>query len=253
MVLWSLVDRRELVDRAQARLHGFEVLLLRHQVALVQDQSIGEGHLLHTFIFGALRLLLVQVLHDVLRIDQGNNPIELAERRDLVIHKKRLRDRRRVGHARRLDDDRIESQLAGLHTLRELLEHGDQVLPDGAADAPVHHLEELLILLNLGVTCEQRVVDAHVAELVLDDGDLLPVRFVRQDVIHQRRLPAAEVAGEDGDGDAGVRFGHGRVEYGGERGARTSVGVFFARTTTRGVRLGCDGAFAGFPDAVACV
>merc|ERR1719478_1106486 len=52
-----------------ARLYGLQIFFFGHQVALVQDQSISEGHLLHTFILGALRLLLVQVLHDALRID----------------------------------------------------------------------------------------------------------------------------------------------------------------------------------------
>ena len=46
----------------------------------------------------------------------------------------------------------------------------------------------------------QGVVNAHLSELVLDDRELLAVRR-RQDVVEQRRLAAAEEAGEDQDGD----------------------------------------------------
>jgi len=42
------------------------------------------------------------------------------------------------------------------------------------------------------------VVDVFFAELVLDDGDALTVRF-RQDAFEQRGLAAAQKTGEDGD------------------------------------------------------
>merc|ERR1719421_1851118 len=84
--------------------------------------SLSAKATLHTFILGAFRLLLVEVLDDVLRIDQRNDPIELAERRDLVVHEERLRDRRRVGHARRLDDDRLD-RFAAFMSLLQLLQY----------------------------------------------------------------------------------------------------------------------------------
>ena len=84
-----------------------------------------------------------------------------------------LRDWSWISHAGRLNDDAIELQRARLNTPAEFLEDGDQVLPDGAAYAAVHHLDDLLVGLHPRVLREQRVVDANVAELVLDDGDLL--------------------------------------------------------------------------------
>ena len=48
---------------------------------------------------------------------------------------------------------------------------------------------------------DELVVDRGVAELVLDDGDLLAVRR-GQDVVEKRRLAGAEEARQDGHGDA---------------------------------------------------
>ena len=105
---------------------------------------------------------------------------------------------------RRLDHDGVDVELAGAHPLRDPLEHDDEVLPDGAADAAVHHLDDLLSLgLELGVLLKQAIVNAHVAKLVLDYCNLLPM-LCRQDVVEKCRLAGAEEAGEHGDGDERV-------------------------------------------------
>merc|ERR1719375_1803975 len=109
-----------------------------------------------------------------------------------VVDEECLRYGRRIGQPRRLDDDPVELQAAP-RARGELLEHADQVLPHGAADAAVHHLDELLLGLHLRVLLEQLVVNADLAELVLDDRELLAVRG-RQDVVEERRLAAAEEA-----------------------------------------------------------
>jgi hypothetical protein len=76
-----------------------------------------------------------------------------------------------------------------------------QVAADGAADAAVVHLEHFLVSVD-----DQLVVDADLAELVDDDGELLAVRL-RQDAVEQGRLAGAEIAGEHSDGDFGGGFG----------------------------------------------
>jgi hypothetical protein len=78
----------------------------------------------------------------------------------------------------------------------QILQGGAQVLADGAADAAVAHLDDLFA----GVGDEDVVVDVLLAELVLDHGDLLPVRF-GQHPLEQRGLARAEEAGEDGGGN----------------------------------------------------
>src|SRR5262249_40608797 len=73
----------------------------------------------------------------------------------------------------------------------------------GAADAAVVHLEDFLVGAHHEV-----VVDADLAELVDDHGELLPVRL-GEDAVEQRGLAGAEIAGEHGDGNflCGL-FGH---------------------------------------------
>ena len=82
---------------------------------------------------------------------------------------------RRVGHGA---DDAVDGalELPRLDALAKLAEHDDQVLPHGAADAPVHHLDNLLVGLHLGVLCQQRIINANLAEFVLDDRNLFAVR-----------------------------------------------------------------------------
>ena len=55
------------------------------------------------------------------------------------------------------------------------------------------------------------VVDADLAELVLDHGDALAV-LLGEDAVEQRGLAGAEEAGEDGDGDLVGHGGSVRVE-----------------------------------------
>jgi hypothetical protein len=79
----------------------------------------------------------------------------------------------RAGSARPVVSIRMYRTCPALH---QVAEDADQVAPDGAADAPVVHLEDLF----LGVD-DQVLVDADLAELVLDDGDPLAV-LLGQDV-----------------------------------------------------------------------
>ena len=146
-------DRRERVDAAQPRLDTCQVIL-RHEISLVEQQSVRKRHLLYRLVLRALGLLLVEMLLDVLRVDERHDAVEPCERLDRVIHEEGLRDGRRVGHPRGLDDDAVEVQLARRNARGELGDDGNQVGPHGAADAAVHHLDDLLVGLHLGVRFE---------------------------------------------------------------------------------------------------
>jgi hypothetical protein len=78
--------------------------------------------------------------------------------------------------------------------------HGQQGSGVGRSRCPqdgvgVARIDDLLPL----VLHQQFVVDAGLAEFVLDHGDALAMLFA-QDAVEQRRLAAAKKAGEDGDG-----------------------------------------------------
>ena len=85
--------------------------------------------------------------------------------------------------------------------LLERAEDADQVAAHGAADAAVVHLDDLLV-----ARLDDVVVDADLAELVLDHRDALAVVLL-EDAVEQRGLAAAEEAGEDRHRHH-VLFGH---------------------------------------------
>ena len=110
--------------------------------------------------------------------------------------KKRLSHRTRIGQASGFNDDPVKVQqtvvpFGGQHGQRL-----SQILPYGAADTAVVHLDDLL----LAVGQQDVVVDAFLTEFVLYDGDFLPVRFA-QYALEERGFARAQKAGEDGGGN----------------------------------------------------
>ena len=77
----------------------------------------------------------------------------------VLVDEEGLRDRRGIGEAGRLDDDRVEPALA----LHQALDDADEVAAHGAADAAVVHLEHFLVGAD-----DELVVDADLAEFVDD-------------------------------------------------------------------------------------
>jgi len=71
------------------------------------------------------------------------------------------------------------------------------------------HFEDVLVRLE--PIPDERVVDAHLAELILDDGNPLSV-VGREDMIQQRRLPRAQEASQHRHRHASV--GRGRGSHG---------------------------------------
>src|SRR5690606_8799801 len=185
----------------RARVHatepGLQPLARRvvHQVDLREQDPIGEADLL-------LRLLvLVELLLAVTGVDDGDDRVEQIVVGDVVVDEEGLRDRPRIGHAGGLDDDPLETDLAAIAALAQVAEDPDQVTANGAADAAVVHLDDLLV----AVLEQQVVVHALLAELVLDHRDAVAVLFP-EDAVEQRGLAAAEETGEDGHRN--VRVGH---------------------------------------------
>src|SRR5437588_4352753 len=84
---------------------------------------------------------LVEVVEDVLGIDEGDDGVEPQLSGHLVVHEEGLRHRGGIGEAGGLDEDVVEA-VAAAH---EIAEDADEVAAHGAADAPVVHLEHLLI------------------------------------------------------------------------------------------------------------
>ena len=178
------------VDGAHAALDALQRRLV-DEVRLVGRDHVREGHLLARFLH------LVEVPLHMARIDQRHDGIERELMLEVVVEEEGLRDRTGVGHARGLDDDVVEAVAA----LEQLAEDAQQVAAHRAADAAVVGLEDLLLGAD-----DELVVDADLAELVLDDGDALAV-LLREDAVEEGRLARPEEARQHGDGDT-VRGSH---------------------------------------------
>mmetsp|Transcript_6917 Transcript_6917/g.20216 ORF Transcript_6917/g.20216 Transcript_6917/m.20216 type:complete len:471 (-) Transcript_6917:65-1477(-) len=186
-------DGRVGVDVPDALLDLLELLLLLDQVDLVQQDDVRERELLLGLVLDALRFLVVQPQDEVLGVHHGDDGVQLVQLLDLRVDQEGLRDRRRVGQASGLDDHAVELGDLGVEPLEGLHE----VPPHRAADAPVHHLDHLLVdvLLELVVPAEDLLIDSNLPELVLDDGEPQPMVLGKQ-VVQQGRLPGSEEPGQ---------------------------------------------------------
>ena len=165
----------------------------RHQIGLVQNDDIGEGDL----VLGLLRVLQPQ--RQMLGVDQSDHRVELGLGTHVLVHEEGLRDRGGIGQAGGLDDDGVETAGAA----HQALDDADQVAAHSAADAAIVHLVDFLVGFH-----DQVVVDADLAELVDDDCITLAVVF-RENPVEQGGLAGAEIAGQHGHRDLGLRFAHG--------------------------------------------
>jgi len=194
---------RARIHVAQAMLQLVRFLLL-DEIRLGKEDAVGEADLRSRFI------VLVERLLAVLRIDHGYHCVEEELVVDLLVHEERLRHGPRICQSGGLDDHAIELELPLPALLAEVAEDAHEVAAHGAAQATVVHLDDLLLL----VLHQDVVVDAGLAELVLDDGDLLAV-LLGENPVQQRRLARTEEAGEDRDGNEVFLGGGGGSQGGG--------------------------------------
>ena len=132
------------------------------------------------------------------RVHHRDDAVEEKAFLHFLVGEEGLRDRAGIGEARRLNQHLIEL-LAALAKLRQ---DADEIAPHAATNAAVVQLEDFLVRAD-----DQLVVDADLAELVLDYGEAPSVIF-GQDAVEQGGLARTEEAGDDGDGDKrGVHVG----------------------------------------------
>mmetsp|Transcript_30441 Transcript_30441/g.54527 ORF Transcript_30441/g.54527 Transcript_30441/m.54527 type:complete len:288 (+) Transcript_30441:602-1465(+) len=174
---------RDLVDALNA-FPDILLLLLVDKVNLVEQNPIRERNLLNRLINNAGFLLLIQVLHDVLRVHDGEDGVQAHALLDLVVHKEGLCDRGGISQAGGLHQNGVQLLLA----LHQLGEDADEITAHCAAHTAIVHLKDFLLCLH-----NQGVIDAHLAILVLDNRDLQAVVGF-EDVVNKGCLPAAKKA-----------------------------------------------------------
>ena len=83
-----------------------------------------------------------------------------------------------------------------------LLHRRQEIVGDGAADAAVGELDDVVRAAGLAAAIGKHLtVEADIAEFVDDQRDAPPARIL-QEPADQRRLPGAEEAGDDRCGNA---------------------------------------------------
>src|SRR5262249_47592703 len=134
----------------------------------------------------------------------GDDAVEQETIAQVVVDEECLGDGSGIGQASGFDENVIEAVPA----FHQAAEDADEVAANGAADAPVVHFKDFFLGAD-----DQLVIDADLAEFILDDGNALAM-LGRQDVIEQRGLASAEKAGQNGDGNASAGNGHGQKPSG---------------------------------------
>ena len=183
---------REGVEALDRR-HGVCELVVVHQVALVEDQLVGDRDLL-------LRLRRARNLaNHMLQVDHRQHRVEAEGEIELHVGVEEPGQRRGIGDSRGLDHDLVEVHpgLGQAHLAQEEpVEPVHQIALGRAAYAAVGELQHVLVGAG-----DEVAVDPDLAELVDDDRDLAGIGRAEEPV-DERGLAGAEEARQQRDGDA---------------------------------------------------
>ncbi|MNV42150.1 hypothetical protein D3C71_1338120 [compost metagenome] len=201
--------------RVQGAQDGHQALALvgRNQVDLVQHDDVAEFDLLDQQINHRALVLIAQglaaLLQTVLRavvtqevegVHHGHHRVQarhFAQAAPIFAFKgESLGHGQRLGNAGGFDDQVIKTPIAG-----QAVDLYQQVFAQGAADAAVAHLDQLLVGAGerRAAFAHQRGVDVDFGHIVDDHGNA-PAFTIVEDVVQQRGLAGAEKAGQDRDG-----------------------------------------------------
>ena len=161
--------------------HRFIQLLVR-QRRVREDDAACVLHLIEEEFAEVL-----QVHFALLGVDDGAEGVEFGMREPRALHG--ADDVGELPHARRLDDDAVGRELL-LHLFQSL----GKVAHERAADAARIHLGDLDARVF-----EEAAVHADLAELVLDEHDLLARIGFLDEFLDERRLAGAQKPGNDVD------------------------------------------------------
>ena len=142
----------KLIDLGQPGLEGL-LLILCDKIYLVEQNLVGKGHLLLSFVDGSLRLDLVEMLVEVLAVGKADDGIDAIIVGHLGIRLNRVNDGRRVSEASGFQKDGIEL----LATLGKLAQRTDEISTNGTTDTSVVHGDQ--VLGGIHAFCDESIVD----------------------------------------------------------------------------------------------
>ena len=134
--------------------------------------------------------------HAVGHIKAGDHHVRLVGLAEGRQPHQGVQQRPGIGQSGGLDDHIAEMRnLAQRPLQQQVPERHRQIFANGAADAAIAQFDDIVLDL-----LDNQMVQGHFAELVDDDGRILqPV--IAQGLGDQRRLAAAQEAGDDTDGN----------------------------------------------------
>jgi hypothetical protein len=176
------VDDSEGIHVTDAVFESDEIRLAR-KVAFVEKDDVCKSDLLGGFI------VFVDMLQNVLRVHEGHHAIDEEFFFHLLVHEERLHDWTWVSEASRLNEDVVKFILP----LHEIAKDANQITANSAADAPVVHFKKFLVGID-----DQLVVNAHLTEFILDDGNFESV-LLGENAVEKRGFSGSEEAGENRD------------------------------------------------------
>ncbi len=180
------------------------------QVDLADQDDVGKLHLFDQqlgdrafvvlakgFAVAGQALGLVEVTQEVHPVDHRDHGVQASQIGQtlalFIAEGEGLGHRQRFGNTGGLDQQVVEAALAS-----ELADFFEQVFAQGAADAAIAHLHQLLFgAIEADAALHLVAVDVDLAHVV-DDHSHAAAVAVLQDVVEQGALAGAEEAGQDG-------------------------------------------------------
>ena len=159
----------------RTRIHVLDAVLQRVQLLRRYQVRFTDENLIRKPDLTACFLAVIQLLLPVLGIHQGDDGIEQERFSDFIVHEKGLRHGAGVGQTRGFDDDALKVQQPFALFGRQHLQGGTQIFPNGAADAAIAHLNDLL----LGFAHQNIGIDIFFAEFIFNHRDFLTVGFTQ--------------------------------------------------------------------------
>ncbi len=182
------------------------------EVGLVEDDDIGEFHLIREEIGDGAFVLFAEGLTGILErlaflplaaevqgIDDRDHGVEArhgVQTLTMFIGEgEGLRDRERLADAGGLDEEIVEAPSSG-----EPRDFDEEVLTQRAADAAVAHFHHFFFGAGEGSIAGLHHLSVHIdLAHVIDDDGYFAAFAVAEDVVEQGGFAGAKEAGEDGD------------------------------------------------------
>ena len=151
------------------------------KIGLVQKDNIGKSNLVFCFT------TVFQLQRQMFCVDECHNSIKLRFCPDIIIHKKCLCNRNRIGKTGCFDNDTVKPA----RTAHQTINNTDQVAAHCAADTTIIHLVNFFVGFD-----NQIIVNTDLAEFIDNDSIMLAMIFC-QNPVKKRGFTSPQITGQN--------------------------------------------------------